>query len=394
MAEFAASPGAVADFLGRLRVPESGIYVRPAAFLTGADARAAVASGQALSLAGGELAFCLCDLIARDANNGRASVLAPAHLLAEWSRGANSPQARRVAGQIAAITGPRAPFCGLDLVAGSGRKAIVMGVVNVTPDSFSDGGRWTDPSKAIAHGAALIESGAQIIDIGGESTRPGAAPVPVAEELRRVLPVVRGLAEKGAIVSIDTRRAQVMEAAVAEGARIVNDVSALGGDPQSLAVAAKSGAAVVLMHMQGEPATMQDDPAYDDAPLDVYDFLESRIAACERAGIARARIVVDPGIGFGKTKKHNAEILGELGLYHALGCGILIGVSRKGFVAGASGGAAPDQRLPGSLAAALDAVGQGVQLLRVHDVAETRQALAVRDAIRGAPGWTGAKGAE
>jgi len=264
----------------------------------------------------------------------------------------------------------------------------------VTPDSFSDGGRHLDANAAIAHGTALLEAGAGIVDVGGESTRPGADAVPAEEELRRVLPVVRALAKAGGAVSIDTRRAAVMTAAVGEGARVINDVTALSGDDQSLAAAAKSGAGVVLMHMQGEPATMQDNPTYDDAALDVYDYLEARIAACERAGVARERIVVDPGIGFGKTKRHNAEILAQIALYHALGCGVLLGVSRKGFVAGASGGEPPDKRLPGSLAAALGAVGQGVQLLRVHDVAETRQALAVRDAIESASGWTAPAGGE
>jgi dihydropteroate synthase len=269
-----------------------------------------------------------------------------------------------------------------------------MGIVNVTPDSFSDGGLRLEAEAAIAHGAAMAQAGAQIVDVGGESTRPGAAPVPVEEELRRVLPVVRALAKMGAAVSIDTRHAAVMEAALAEGACVINDVSALTADRDSLSVAARSGAGIALMHMQGEPATMQDNPAYEDAALDVYDYLESRIGACERAGLGRERIVVDPGIGFGKTKRHNAEILGGLAMFHGLGCGILLGVSRKSFVAGASGGETPEKRLPGSLAAALDAVGQGVQILRVHDVAETRQALAVWDAVRGKPDWTDRRGGE
>ncbi|HLF58724.1 MAG TPA: dihydropteroate synthase [Alphaproteobacteria bacterium] len=394
MSEFAATPGAVAAFVDRLRLPEGGLYVRPAALVSGPEARAVVAGGRGMRLAGGDLAFLLCELIARADDGGRASIVAPADCLFDWCREARGPLAHRVRDRFAALTRPRAPFAGVPLAAGCGAKVAIMGIVNVTPDSFSDGGRHLDVNAAIAHGAAMLEAGAQIIDIGGESTRPGAVPVPVDEELRRVLPVVRGLAKMGATVSIDTRHAAVMAAAVSAGARIINDVTALSGDRESLGVAAKSGAGVALMHMQGEPATMQDDPSYDDAPLDVYDFLEARIAACEQAGLSRASIVIDPGIGFGKTKQHNAEILSGLALYHGLGCGILVGVSRKGFVAGASGGEPADKRLAGSLAAALDAVEQGAQLLRVHDVAETRQALAVRDAVHPPAGWTAEGGGE
>jgi len=259
-----------------------------------------------------------------------------------------------------------------------------MGVLNVTPDSFSDGGAFLDPESAITRGRALLEAGADIVDIGGESTRPGAEPVAPAEELRRVLPAVRAFAEAGALVSIDTRHAQVMEAALVAGARIVNDVTALTGDPASPDVVRRSGAAVVLMHMGGDPRTMQTDPRYDDVMLDVLDYLEARIAACEAAGIARERIAVDPGIGFGKTLAHNLVLLARLGAFHALGTAVLVGASRKSFIAEAGGGEPPDARLPGSLAAALWAAGQGVKLLRVHDVAGTRQALALKERIESA----------
>ena len=257
-----------------------------------------------------------------------------------------------------------------------------MGVVNVTPDSFSDGGRFADAAGAVAHGRALAAAGADIVDVGGESTRPGAAPVPPEEEIRRIEPVVRGLAAAGLAVSIDTRRGAVMRAALAAGARIINDVTALAGDPESLAVAARSGAALVLMHMAGDPRTMQDDPRYDDAALDVLDFLESRVAACERAGVARERIAVDPGIGFGKRDAHNLALLARLALFHGTGCAVLLGASRKSFIGRLAGGD-PPERLGGSLAAALWAAGQGVQILRVHDVAETRQALVLQAAIAG-----------
>ena len=253
----------------------------------------------------------------------------------------------------------------------------VMGVVNVTPDSFSDGGDRFDAGRAIADGLAMAEAGAELIDVGGESTRPGAAPVPVEEELRRVLPVVKGLAEQGIRVSIDTRRARVMAEAVAAGAALINDVTALGGEPESLAMAARCDVPVVLMHMQGEPQTMQVDPRYRQVSLDVFDYLLERVEACEQAGIARQRLVVDPGIGFGKTLEHNTRLLADVALFHATGCALLLGVSRKSFIAKIAGANQPKERLPGSIAAMLQGIRQGVQIVRVHDVAETRQALSV-----------------
>ncbi len=257
----------------------------------------------------------------------------------------------------------------------------VMGVVNVTPDSFSDGGEFATADEAIAHGHRLLDEGADIIDVGGESTRPGAAPVAADEELRRVIPVVRALARAGAIVSIDTRRAAVMRAAVAEGACIVNDVTALTFEPESLATVAACGAAVILMHMQGEPATMQKAPHYDDAPAEVAAYLADRVAACVAAGIPRERIAVDPGIGFGKTVTHNLQLIANLDRLKAIGVPIVIGVSRKSFIARLSRGEDAKARLPGSLAAALAAVARGATIVRVHDVAATRQALAVWRAI-------------
>lgn len=257
----------------------------------------------------------------------------------------------------------------------------IMGVVNVTPDSFSDGGDALDPSAAIDRGLALHAAGAAIVDVGGESTRPGAEPVPVDEELARVLPVIRELTRSGVIVSVDTRRAAVMEAAIEAGAAIVNDVTALAGDPASLPLMAGSQAAIVLMHMQGDPRTMQLAPHYDDVVRDVCGWLGERIAACEAAGIARERLAIDPGIGFGKTVDHNLSILAHLEAFAELGCPIVLGVSRKSFIARLSHDEPPKARLPGSLAAGLFAMMQGVQILRVHDAAETQQALAVWRAI-------------
>jgi dihydropteroate synthase len=262
----------------------------------------------------------------------------------------------------------------------------LMGIVNVTPDSFSDGGRWLDPGAAVAHGLQLEAEGADILDVGGESTRPGAAPVSIDEELRRVIPVIAALAKTARVpVSVDTRNAEVMRRAAQAGARIINDVTALAYDPNNLRAAGETGLPVVLMHAQGDPRTMQLDPRYDDVVLDVYDWLEARVAACEHAGIARERLIVDPGIGFGKTLDHNLALLGALSLFHGLGCPILLGASRKSFI-GKLSGAAADQRMPGSVAAALLGAAQGVQILRVHDVAATRQALAVWEAAQGAPG--------
>ncbi len=330
-------------------------------------------------LAGGPLRFARLDVIWRDdgAVVAREQVR-PSDLVALLA--ARDP-ALADAGQrrLERLTAPRPPFAGLDL----GRPRI-MAVVNVTPDSFSDGGDRFDAGRAAADGLAMGEAGAAIVDVGGESTRPGAAAVPEEEELRRTVPVVRALAGQGLVVSIDTRRARVMAEALAAGARIVNDVTALAGDPASLEVAAGSGAAVVLMHMLGEPGTMQRDPRYDDAALDIYDYLAARVAACEAAGIARGRLAVDPGIGFGKTVAHNLEILDQLALYHGLGCPLVLGVSRKSFIAKLSRGEAPKARLAGSLAAALAGLARGVQILRVHDVEETRQAIAVWSAIEGA----------
>ena len=267
-------------------------------------------------------------------------------------------------------------FAGLSL-----DKPRLFGVINVTPDSFSDGGEALALSEALKRGRAMLDDGADILDVGGESTRPGAEPVSAEEERARVVPVVKGLSEMGALVSIDTRRAEVMAAAIDAGAGIVNDVTALTGDQDSLGLVADRGVAVVLMHMQGEPGSMQENPQYENAAKDVFGTLKARVEACEEAGILRHRIAVDPGIGFGKTVDHNLEILNRLDIYRGLGLPVLLGVSRKSFIAKLSRGEAPKDRVPGSLAAVLAAWAQGVRMFRVHDVAETRQALAVAQAI-------------
>ena len=267
-------------------------------------------------------------------------------------------------------------FAGLSL-----DRPLILGVVNVTPDSFSDGGNTPDAERAIAHARALARDGADILDIGGESTRPGAEPVSLDEELERVIPVIEALVGQGLCVSVDTRHAPVMAAAIAAGATIINDVSALQGDSQSLGVVASSNASVVLMHMRGAPQDMQDGPVYGDVVSEVRDYLSDRITACLDAGIAMTRIAIDPGIGFGKTLEHNLVLLRNLDAFSSLGCPLVLGVSRKSFIGHLSGQDVAARRLAGSLAAGLSGVARGAAILRVHDVAETRQALDVWQAI-------------
>jgi dihydropteroate synthase len=254
----------------------------------------------------------------------------------------------------------------------------VMGVVNVTPDSFSDGGRYLDPEAAVGHGLQLEAEGAAILDVGGESTRPGAAPVDVTEELRRVLPVIDGLAAAAtrAQISIDTSKAAVAEAALGAGATLVNDVTALQGDPEMAAVVAQAGAECCLMHMLGDPRTMQEDPRYDDVVADVRAFLEERLAAAVAAGIAEERILLDPGIGFGKTAAHNLELLRRLDELVAVGRPVVIGTSRKSFL-GALTGRDVDHRLPGTIATNVLAYERGARIFRVHEVAPVADALKV-----------------
>jgi dihydropteroate synthase len=260
-------------------------------------------------------------------------------------------------------------------------RPMLMGIVNVTPDSFSDGGLFARTDDAIAHGIKLAEESADILDIGGESTRPGSDSVLVEEELARVLPVVEALAAAGHKVSIDTRKARVMREAARAGASLINDVSALGFDGASLATAAELGLPVVLMHAQGDPKTMQRNPVYEDAALDVFDWLAGRIEVCLKAGIARQRLIVDPGIGFGKTLTHNLEILQQITLFHGLGVALMIGLSRKSFMSRLTGEKDASQRVMGSLGGAVHAALNGVHVIRVHDVEATRQALAVARAM-------------
>ena len=258
----------------------------------------------------------------------------------------------------------------------------VMGILNVTPDSFSDGAQFADPSEAVEAGVRMASQGAAVLDVGGESTRPGAQQVWAQDEIERVGPVVERLATSGAAVSIDTRKSEVMSAALQTGAGLVNDVSALTFDPRSAEVVAGSSAPVILMHHLGPPETMQQDPRYDDVLVEVYLWLEERIAAAEAAGIERSRILIDPGFGFGKTVAHNLELMNGLALFHSLGCPIVLGASRKRTIGALSNEAPADERLAGSIAFALKAVEQGAQIVRVHDVPETIQGLRVWRGLR------------
>ena len=344
------------------------VYLRPGGLLAGEAARQAVAQGMAGYVAGGMIACSLFEVIGR--RGGKIS--------RQWHsyrdiRLSADAEIRRLLGLIEA---PRGKLCGFSL-----SSPVIMGIVNVTPDSFSDGGDFLAPDAAIQHGRTLAAAGAQILDIGGESTRPGAAPVSEAAELERVGPVIKALAGDGHCVSIDSRKPGVFASAAELGAQIVNDVSALEYSPESLEVAARTGLPVVLMHAQGTPETMQDKPEYGDVTLDVFDYLAGRIAACEKAGIARDKIIADPGIGFGKTLAHNLQLIDDLAVFHGLGVPLLLGASRKSFIGRATGIETAASRVPGSLGAALMAVERGVQILRVHDVEETRQALALWKAV-------------
>lgn len=276
------------------------------------------------------------------------------------------------------LSAPRAAYAGRDLVTPQ-----IMGIVNVTPDSFSDGGVHHQMDSAVQGAMRLVADGADILDIGGESTRPGAETVDHAEEIARTQPVIAALAGSVAVpISIDTRKADVAGAALQAGARIVNDVSGLTYDPAMQALCVAAGAPVCVMHAKGTPQTMQDNPQYEDVLLDVFDFLFQRVESLVADGLPRDLIAVDPGIGFAKTMEHNLALLNRISLFHAIGCPVLLGASRKRFIGTLSRVDAADQRVFGSVAVALAAVAQGVQILRVHDVAATRQALTLWQAVQ------------
>ena len=339
-------------------------YVIPEGLLHGADAARAIGAGLALPLTGRSLAFTCAVLAHRCANTGEIS----RRLLSAAELRKRAEEDAVLAAWVERLGAPRPVFAGLSLDAPR-----IMGIVNVTPDSFSDGGRFLHTRAAIEHGLRLAEEGADVLDVGGESTRPGAAEVSVQEELDRVLPVIEALAAEGLVVSVDTRKAAVMKAAVRAGARIVNDVSGLAHDPAAAETVAALGVPVILMHMRGTPDTMMERADYEDAALDVFDELQDRVRAAEAAGVARENIMVDPGIGFAKKTPHNLRVTRRLALLHGLGLPLLYAASRKRFIGETTGVEPADARLAGSLAVAQLAFMAGAHMVRVHDVAETVQ---------------------
>ncbi|HEX3424333.1 MAG TPA: dihydropteroate synthase [Sphingomicrobium sp.] len=348
----------------------SRTLLRPTAFVDSPFGH----DGKVARLAGGLSWFAAVELIHVERDKRRSVELVPLEgieqrfdddMAAQWQMLTSTRSALRLGERLVRLDQPQ-----------------VMGIINVTPDSFSDGGRFADAGAAAAAGSDLAVQGAAIIDVGGESTRPGAKAVWEGDEIERVVPVIRQVAGSGAAVSIDTRKADVMTAALEAGARMINDVSALSYDDRSLSVAAASGVPVVLVHHKGSPETMQDDPHYDDLLVEIYLWFENRIRDVEEAGVEQERILIDPGFGFGKKLAHNLELMNGLAMFHSLGCPLVIGASRKRTIGALSGEAPAEQRLGGSVAFALKAAEQGVQLLRVHDVFETLQALRVWRGMR------------
>ena len=325
-------------------------------------------------LAGGMTWFAAVELIATDGHRRTSTELVPVE-------GIESRFDDDMAAQWDALIASRPPLHIGDRTIRLDQPQ-VMGIVNATPDSFSDGGQFPDGVAAAEAGAGMAADGAAIVDVGGESTRPGARSIWEGDEIDRVAPVIRQLAAAGTAVSCDTRKADVMTAAVEAGARMINDVSALTYDARSAGVAASLNVPVVLMHHRGAPEVMQDDPRYDDVLVEVYLWIEKRIGAAVEAGVRRQHILVDPGFGFGKNVGHNLELMNGLALFHSLGCPLVVGASRKRTIGALSNEARADKRLAGSIAFAMKAVEQGAQILRVHDVFETVQALRIWRGLR------------
>lgn len=344
--------------------------IRPTAFVDSPFGH----DGKVARLAGGLNWFAAAELIKLEGQKRTTTELVPVE-------GIEDRFDEDMAGQWTALTSPR-PALQL------GERTIrldqpqVMGILNVTPDSFSDGGLFANSNTAAEAGADMARDGAAIVDVGGESTRPGAKTVWEGDEIERIAPVIHQLAAGGTAVSADTRKADVMTAALEAGARMINDVSALTYDDRSAGVIAASSAPVVLMHHQGAPETMQDNPRYDDVLIQVYLWLEERIGAAEAAGVARDKILIDPGFGFGKNVAHNLELMNGLALFHSLGCPVAVGASRKRTIGALSGEAPVERRLGGSIAFAIKAAEQGAQIVRVHDIFETVQALRIWRGLR------------
>ncbi len=346
------------------------MLIRPTAFVDAPFGH----DGKVARLAGGLIFFTAVELLAVEGNRRVSAELAPV-------AGIEDRFDDDLATQWAALTGPRQPLQLGDRTVRLDQPQ-VMAILNTTPDSFSDGGRFAEAGSAVEAGVQMASDGAAILDVGGESTRPGAQQVWAQDEIARVQPVIGRLAATGAAVSVDTRKSEVMAVAIEAGARMVNDVSALTFDPRSADVVAAAGVPIVLMHHLGSPETMQQDPQYEDVLIEVYLWLEDRVAAAEAAGIKRSNILLDPGFGFGKSVAHNLELMNGLALFHSLGCPLVVGASRKRTIGALSNEAPADQRLGGSIAFALKAVEQGAQIVRVHDVPETVQALRIWRGLR------------
>ena len=365
-----------------LKSRDSALYLRPFGLVHGSTASQAIISNSGFFLAGGKIAYTLCEVIQPGGSTGYGATSAlSVKELSAWSEQEGEEINTCVKDYLKKISSPRKIFSDFPKIFQEKNTPKIMGIVNVTPDSFSDGGKYIAFEDALSHSLSLLEHGADIIDVGGESTRPGAKIVNDDEEIERTIPLIKELANRDIVTSIDSRKSKVIAAALEAGANIVNDVSALTFDKESVQVVKKKNVPLILMHMQGNPATMQKSPKYACAPLDIFDYLKERILFCNDHGIDTSRIIVDPGIGFGKTAEHNVEILNYLTLFHGLGCCILVGFSRKRFIAQISKDCSEEERLAGSLSAAIISLNQGVQFLRVHDAFETKQAISVWNSV-------------
>ena len=367
--------GSISSDLPREIAPDARIYLRPHPVNPQMQVDHGFDGIVERSLAGGPNTFSGCEVLIREGHNVRAGVVDLINI-GRWKESLETAHACVIDRQLKNLTQPRPAAGGL-----SWDRPLLMGAINTTPDSFYDESQAGSVSAAIDAAHRMIDAGADIIDVGGESTRPGGAnPVTVEEELARVIPVVQALSELPVPISLDTRHARVMAEGAAAGAALINDINALTGDG-SLEAATSAGVPVILMHCPADFETMHQPIGYDHVALDDYDWLERRIEVCLTAGLSRDRLIVDPGIGFVKQAPQSVAALARVSLLHGLGCPILVGASRKSFIGRVAGGRTAHDRLPGSLAAALWAAGQGVQMLRVHDVAETRQAIAIQAAI-------------
>jgi dihydropteroate synthase len=355
-----------------VRLDTDKIYVQPLGLLKGFTHCEQVFK----KLAGGDIYFSVLKIISRTAQGINEEMVSVSNL-DNFLEGKSTSVRAEIKMLLARIESPRQPLSLNNGLLINWQEPVIQGVLNVTPDSFSDGGEHAELGQALSHARQMISAGADIIDVGGETTKPGAKAVSIEGEKSRVLPAIRRLAPLNIPLSIDSRNAEVMKDAIRSGAHIINDVSALSHDRMSIDVVKKADVPVILMHAQGSPETMQDDPQYDHVLLDIYDYLERRIKVCINAGIDKDRIIVDPGIGFGKTVEHNLAIINGLAIFHGLGVPLLIGTSRKSFIGKIAGDEVATKRIPGSIASMLLCLEQGAQIVRVHDVEQTKQAIFV-----------------